>query len=163
MKLLLAIDGSPYSAPPVRAAATRPWPPSSVVRVLSVVESQYPPGFVPEAPLVPNLTATQKALRDEAEALVESVAETVRKAGLRTEVSVRDGTPGDEIVEEATSWGADLILMGSHGRTALKRVLMGSVAQYVVRHAPCSVEVVRTPAARNAAASIPEGREGKSS
>jgi nucleotide-binding universal stress UspA family protein len=47
------------------------------------------------------------------------------------------------IVEEASTWSADLIVMGSHGYTGLTRLLLGSVASYVVNHAPCSVEVAR--------------------
>jgi nucleotide-binding universal stress UspA family protein len=50
-----------------------------------------------------------------------------------------------EIVDEASSFGADLIALGSHGRTGIKRWIIGSVAEYVVRHAPCSIEVVRSP------------------
>ena len=46
-------------------------------------------------------------------------------------------------VDEATEWPADLIVLGSHGYTGLKRWLLGSVAQSVVAHASCSVEVVR--------------------
>jgi len=47
------------------------------------------------------------------------------------------------IVDEAENWKADLIVVGSHGYTGIKKWLLGSVAQSVVSHAPCSVEVVR--------------------
>ena len=47
------------------------------------------------------------------------------------------------IVDEAKDWPADLIVVGSHGYSGVKRWLLGSVAQSVVSHAPCSVEVVR--------------------
>ena len=56
---------------------------------------------------------------------------------------MRDGDPRTVIVDEAKEWSADLIVMGSHGYTGLKRLLLGSVAHSVVSHAPCSVEVVR--------------------
>jgi nucleotide-binding universal stress UspA family protein len=56
---------------------------------------------------------------------------------------VRYGDARSCIVDEAKEWGADLIVVGSHGYTGLKRLLLGSVAQSVVTHAPCSVEVVR--------------------
>ena len=58
---------------------------------------------------------------------------------------MREGDPRMEIVEEAKRSQADLIILGSHGRTGVARWLMGSVAEYVVRHAPCSVEVARMP------------------
>jgi nucleotide-binding universal stress UspA family protein len=112
--------------------------------VLSVVEDQYPPGFVPEEVVAATLVGTQQALQREADELVGSAAEMVAAGGLRVDTRVRRGNPRKEIVEEAKTWGADLVLVGSHGRTGLRRVLMGSVAQYVAAHAPCSVEVVRT-------------------
>ena len=59
------------------------------------------------------------------------------------ETAVREGDPRIEIVQEALDWNADLIIMGSHGHTGLRKFLLGSVAQHVISHAPCSVEVAR--------------------
>jgi nucleotide-binding universal stress UspA family protein len=56
---------------------------------------------------------------------------------------VRHGDPRSVTIDEATEWRADLIVVGSHGYTGIKRLLLGSVAHSVVSHAPCSVEVVR--------------------
>lgn len=56
------------------------------------------------------------------------------------------GKPAAEIVKTAKEWPADVIVIGSHGRHGLERALLGSVAERVMRHAPCSVLVVRTPA-----------------
>ena len=56
------------------------------------------------------------------------------------------GKPASEIVKTAKEWPADVIVIGSHGRHGLARALLGSVAEGVMRHAPCSVLVVRTPA-----------------
>jgi nucleotide-binding universal stress UspA family protein len=61
---------------------------------------------------------------------------------------LRDGDPATEIVEAARAGGCDLIVMGTHGRTGLRRVLMGGVAEAVVRRAPCPVLTVRRPDAR---------------
>jgi nucleotide-binding universal stress UspA family protein len=119
----------------------RAWPVGSVIRVLTVVE--VPPPLAPEFAVAANFAETQEELRKEGEATVRSFREIVERTGLRVETHVRQGRAGREIVEEAKEWGADLVLMGSHGRTGLKRVLMGGVAQHVVSHAPCSVEVVR--------------------
>jgi universal stress protein A len=55
------------------------------------------------------------------------------------------GKPASEIVKTAADWPADLIVIGSHGRQGVERVLLGSVAEAVGRHAPCSVLVVRAP------------------
>lgn len=56
-----------------------------------------------------------------------------------------EGDPATEIVRYATDRGVDLIVMGTHGRTGLERLLMGSVAEKVMREAPCSVLVVKLP------------------
>jgi len=61
-----------------------------------------------------------------------------------------DGVPAAEIVNLAKNNGCDLILMGTHGRTGLGRLLMGSVAEQVVRKAPCPVLTVKTPPAADA-------------
>jgi len=55
---------------------------------------------------------------------------------------VQAGTPSTEIVSAAIEWRADLIVMGSHGRSGLQRALQGSVAEQVLRHAPCPVLIV---------------------
>jgi nucleotide-binding universal stress UspA family protein len=112
-----------------------------MVRVLTVVE--IPLAIPPATLLTASFTEMVEALQKKAEATVRTIRDTVATSGLPVETSIREGDAGREIVEEATAWGADLVLVGSHGRTGLQRVLMGSVAQHVVSHAPCSVEVVR--------------------
>ena len=67
-------------------------------------------------------------------------------AGIRVERFVREGDPAGEILRAAQFTNADLIVMGTHGRTGLSRLLMGSVAEQVLRKAPCPVLTVRTPA-----------------
>jgi nucleotide-binding universal stress UspA family protein len=56
---------------------------------------------------------------------------------------VRTGAPAAEIVKAAAEWPADLVVVGSHGRSAISRALLGNVAEAVTRHAPCPVLVVR--------------------
>jgi universal stress protein A len=56
---------------------------------------------------------------------------------------IRTGKPGHEMIKVANEWPADLIVIASHGRTGVSRLLLGSVAEAVVRHAPCPVLVVR--------------------
>jgi universal stress protein A len=64
-------------------------------------------------------------------------------AGTKAVQFTPQGEPGEEIVTAAQDWGADLIVIGSHGRHGLTRALVGSVAESVMRHAPCPVLVVR--------------------
>lgn len=66
--------------------------------------------------------------------------------GIEVVADFRSGRPWREIVNGARELRADLLVLGSHGRGALERVLMGSVTEKVIRHAPCTVVVVRAPA-----------------
>jgi nucleotide-binding universal stress UspA family protein len=88
------------------------------------------------------------SLVKEAQELVDVTAVKLEILGLSIETRVRQGDPRREILAEAQDWAADLIIVGSHGRTGTQRWLVGSVAEHVVRHAPCSVEVVRRTAPR---------------
>lgn len=67
--------------------------------------------------------------------------------GRPVEYSVPVGAPAAQVIDAATAYGADLIVLGSHGRTGLRRLVLGSVARSVLLHAPCSVLIVRRPAA----------------
>jgi nucleotide-binding universal stress UspA family protein len=64
-------------------------------------------------------------------------------ATLRPEVRLREGKPADELVAAAHEWHADLVVIGTHGRSGLDRLLLGSTAEAVVRNAPCPVLTVR--------------------
>jgi nucleotide-binding universal stress UspA family protein len=80
---------------------------------------------------------------------VDAEAERELIAFLRAEVPaasavprVRDGDPASEIVAEARDWGADLVVLGTHGRRGARRLFLGSVAETVLRHAPCATLVI---------------------
>jgi nucleotide-binding universal stress UspA family protein len=75
---------------------------------------------------------------------LEALRQTI-KEGIPSTVVVTMGTAWNQIVEMAKSWNADLIVIGTHGRTGLKHALMGSTAERVVRHATCPVLVVHSP------------------
>jgi nucleotide-binding universal stress UspA family protein len=69
-------------------------------------------------------------------------------AGFKVTSSIEEGDARNVILDHAESWHADLIMVGSHGRTGLVQLLMGSVSDAVARHAGCSVEIVRVRSAR---------------
>ena len=77
--------------------------------------------------------------------LVTSAAERLRSAGFDASTSVREGDPKGVILDCATDWGADLIIVGSHGRKGVARFVLGSVSEAVARYAHCSVEIVCPP------------------
>lgn len=74
---------------------------------------------------------------------MDAYLQRVQAAKLQGEVTVVHGVPFQEIVEHAKAGKVDLIIMGTHGRTGLQHALLGSVAEKVVRLAPCSVLVTR--------------------
>ena len=76
---------------------------------------------------------------------MQAYVQRVTAAGLVGDMVVVHGVPFQEIVETAKSQQVDLIVMGTHGRTGLHHVLLGSVAEKVVHLAPCPVLVVRQP------------------
>jgi len=156
-KLLLATDGSDCSLLAARSIASRPWPAGTEVRILSVVEPStslfhvpFPPG-AEETLRAQAMERTQTAIRE--------AEEIITRAGLQTSeaISVLLGEPESIIVADAEQWGADLIVVGSHGRQGFDRLLLGSVSEGVALHAGCSVEVVRaTPVRRQAGFTLQE-------
>jgi hypothetical protein len=85
------------------------------------------------------------------QALVAKTAELLRSNGFKVISSAEWGDPKSKIIDMAAEWSADLIVLGSHGRSGLNRFLMGSVSEAVARHAHCSVEIVRSASANQSA------------
>lgn len=147
MKILLAIDGSPCSDEAVLEVARRPWPEDSQVRIISVVEPPAPLVAEPYMGVNGYFEEVERLKQKQAEGIVEQAAAALR-AGAGTSLmgvtaEVITGSAKRTIVEEAEGWGADLIVVGSHGYHTWERMLLGSVSQSVAAHALCSVEVVR--------------------
>jgi nucleotide-binding universal stress UspA family protein len=142
MRILLAIDGSPHAQAAVDEVARRPWPKGSKIRVMSAIQPYTPPAteVVLAGAMLEDMRQQQVSTAEE---ITGRAADALKKARLSTETTVREGDPRSAIVDESDEWGADLIVVGSHGRTGLTRWLLGSVAQAIVGHASCSVEVVR--------------------
>jgi nucleotide-binding universal stress UspA family protein len=147
MKILLAVDGSTYSDDAVKEVASRPWPDRSEVRVISVVEPPPPP--TPEtwgAAMESYLSEMEQWATKQARITVENAAKILR-AGVEKTLSITTavltGSPRLAILDESEAWGADLIVVGSHGYGFWQRVVLGSVSQAVASHAKCSVEIVR--------------------
>ena len=137
MKVLVGVDFSKASDAAVREVAERPWPPGTLVRLVAVVE---PLDFAASGVFVERYV---KSKTDEAQERILGLAEALRKRGLTVSTILAPGSPRAELAEQAKEWKADLVVVGSRGRGALKRAVLGSVAQAAVRRAPCSVEIVR--------------------
>ena len=146
-RIVLGWDGSTSAA---RAAdVLRTWPilAGSNVRVVTVVDVEIPwwTGF-PEAgspELMPTYVEAREATRRQHDELARDMAAQLRSEGFTAEGHRRDGDAATEILAAANASKADLIVIGTHGRTGLRRLVLGSVARNVLHHATCSVLIVR--------------------
>ena len=84
-------------------------------------------------------------VKNEAEQQLDKYAVKLKDTGVEVESFVREGYPATVIVEEADSLEADLIVIGTHGHSGLKHLLLGSIAERVVQKAPCPVLTVKSP------------------
>jgi nucleotide-binding universal stress UspA family protein len=135
VKILIGVDDSVFSEAAVEAVARRKYDPGTQVRLVSAVEPVYL-GF--EKAQETNLYARAREAVDRA---VRVLRDGETSFEITTEII--EGSAKQVIVEEAERWGADLVVVGSHGRRGMQRFLLGSVSQAVAMHAPCSVEIVR--------------------
>ena len=145
MKILVGTDGSNCSEKAVRAVANRPWPAETLVRVISVREPIVPAAAMPtgfDPVLMDEVVDRERRRADDA---LTSARQIVSSAGLKLCDSSETlfGDPRSILLDEAKSWGTDLLVVGSHGLHGLDRVLLGSVSEAVAMHAHCSVEVIR--------------------
>jgi len=142
MKIILATDGSDYSLVAARSLASHPWPNGSEIRVICVMD--------PDIPAIDPWYSAGEVLErireDNARHAEKTAGETttlLSGTGLSVSKLVVSGIPKWRILDEARDWEANLIVVGSHGRRGITRLLMGSVSEAVAMHAHCSVEVAR--------------------
>jgi nucleotide-binding universal stress UspA family protein len=147
MKILLATDGSKFSEAAARGITSQISAPGAEVLALQVVEPlifsnppQMAPGYAPEMGI--RLQENMKQAKDN----VAAAADILRKAGFKAETRVVENETRSGILDVAEDWKADLIVLGSHGKKGLRKFLLGSVTEFVARHAACSVLIVRIPA-----------------
>jgi len=142
LKILLAIDDSKFSEAATQALIAQVRPKEPEVRILHVIELY--PLFPVGGQAGPEVALASEEHRHQASALVAKTAKTLQSAGFeRVTTAVEVGNPKFIVLDAATDWKADLIILGSHGQKGLNRFPMGSVSEAVARHAPCSVQIVR--------------------
>ncbi|HXX58102.1 MAG TPA: universal stress protein [Thermodesulfovibrionales bacterium] len=134
-RVLLATDGSKYSNAATERAIGFTGAYGGTMKVVAVVD--VPAEFYGEAP-----DAVEDLVR-KAKGNAESVRKQAEKAGIPTEVFVKEGETHRAIIDLAMEQKVNTIIMGSHGRTGLRRLLMGSVAEKVIGYAPCPVLIVK--------------------
>lgn len=133
MKILIALDATPQCGEIVDEIASRPWPGRSSFLLLHVLD----PFPFAKAPI-----SLERAKLD-AETLLKNTGKKLCAGGWATTEDVVLGRARQKIAQIAGSWKADLVVVGSNDPGALTRLLLGSTARAVLRHAPCSVEIVR--------------------
>lgn len=146
MKILLALDTSAIAHETFATVQRMFTPADTTVVVLSVVGSNEL-DVVPSPVLLASVAQNLAVLEvDHVRTHQETVAKTVqalRAAGFTAHDEVRYGDPRHAIIDAAQLHRADLIVVGAHERTALQRLMGGSVASHVATHSPCDVLIVR--------------------
>jgi nucleotide-binding universal stress UspA family protein len=146
-RILVPMDFSAHSDVALRYATTLASRFGATVELLHVVEDPFVSGAWGFEAYLPNLAEVQEQLVAEAENRLAECRATVSGQGVPAVATVRTGRIASTIVEYAKGLEADLIVMGTHGRTGFTHLVMGSVAERVVRMAPCPVLTVRDAAA----------------
>lgn len=142
-RILVGVDGSMPSVLALDEAIKLAKEQGSKLRIVHVVDE----GLV-ISPNVPsaNLGETEPARLEEGRSILDSAADRARKTGIEAEtVLLEEMThqPGRLLVDQAVEWSADLIVCGTHGRRGVRRLLLGSDSEWVVRHTPVPVLLVR--------------------
>jgi nucleotide-binding universal stress UspA family protein len=141
-KILLATDGSEEANLATTTAADLAHKTGSELHIVNV---RLPPVYIePTSEVAHWISSIEERERKEAQQLLDAQAEQIKALGATVaQTHVRLGRPDEEIVILAEEIGAELIAIGSRGLGGMRRVLMGSVSDSVVRHASCPVLVVR--------------------
>ncbi|WP_435347575.1 universal stress protein [Haloarchaeobius sp. HRN-SO-5] len=135
--LLVPVDGSPESEAAVERAVRIAEQDDAALTFLHVVDTAVLGLDARVEAIIDNLEA-------EAQRLLEEAVEEAHAVGIEpVDRRIESGSPAETILDVADETGADLVVVGSHGRTGLDRFLLGSVSERVVRRAPVSVLVVR--------------------
>lgn len=147
MKILLAIDGSKHSEAAVKAIAKFNFSDLDELKIITVVDLAVPMAIDLYAGYLPSSNEIETTAKENAALILESTKNEILKIvnnsnfSITTEVHI--GSPDSRIVTVAEEFNTDLIIVGSHGYNTWERLLLGSVSDSVVHHAPCSVLVVR--------------------
>ena len=141
MKILLGVDDSPFSRAATRYVKEAAWTKGTEFFVISACPSVWiGAGEEMASDAIGELNRQQELYHQET---AEAAARELEAAGLKATGRCLPGDPRHALVEHARAMGCDLVVVGSHGRSGMVKLLLGSVASHVVTHAPCSVLVVR--------------------
>jgi nucleotide-binding universal stress UspA family protein len=139
-KILVAIDGSEVSKKALGVAIDEANAWSAELHAIYVIET----GMLSSIPVDNTLEVIYSLLENEGTDTLEESQNTASKAGVELHTHIAHGHAGNEILKQAEGMNADLIILGSHGKSEVDRLLIGSVTTYVVRHSSITTLVVRS-------------------
>lgn len=143
MRIVLGFDDSPHALAALQWITRQQKPGETHVTIVSAVRTPVTAYAEVYAPAVPYPTELIEEVTRHHEELCMRAEDQLRRGGFKTSVKVLPGDPREALVETAKLEKADLVVVGSHGRTGLPKLVLGSVASHVVSHAPCDVLVVK--------------------
>jgi nucleotide-binding universal stress UspA family protein len=148
MKILIATDGSGFSRTAVeKCSELLNLSENPQIKIVSVYEQMAPMATEPFAISAQYYQEMMDLARKQCETYAADSAEQLKTrlngANISVDTEVFLGAPARIIVDEAKDWGADLIVVGSHGRGFWGRLTIGSVSDAIIHHAPCSVLIAR--------------------
>lgn len=151
VNVIIALDDSDHSRHLIDHALLFPWPEKTRFRCIHVVPQLADNLFlVPQTEVATALTKHYDEMIESRKHWVEAAANRINNS-FDQDIATAEVLVGDareQIIETATRWPADIVMLGSHGRRGIERMILGSVSEAVATHAPCSVEVTRVPAFR---------------
>ncbi len=144
--IIIAVDNSSYSQAALDWLKKFTWSSDTAFKLITVVpplsDAISDVGDVARtSELSRQHEATINSAKQELQAVANELAKTITGGNISIEVG--EGDPREAVLQMATVWGADLIVMGSHGRTGLTKLLIGSVSQAVALQSQCSVAIIR--------------------
>ena len=148
MKVILATDGTKQSEAAIEITKTLNLSQGDEIRVISVVDMALPLSVDIYAGYQPSTDEIENTVKENAEKILATTGNKLKEIFAERNVSIvtelLNGSPESRIVEKDEETHADLIIVGSHGYNRWERLLLGSVSDSVIHHAPCSVLVVRS-------------------
>lgn len=148
MKILFATDGGKQSDAAIVAIQRLNLNKGDSIKLISVVDMALPMSIDLYGGYLPDTAELEKNARDKASTVLgetsQKLAAFVKERNISVSTDILFGSPDSRIVETAEEWHSDLIVVGSHGYSRWERLLLGSVSDSVVQHAPCSVLVIRS-------------------
>jgi nucleotide-binding universal stress UspA family protein len=150
-KILVAVDNSPIAEQVVDAALTLAKGMDAQLMLLNILSQNAedsPVSFAPYASsysidLIEKFQEDWKQYQQESLHKLEAWAKKAKEAGITTEFSQRNGSPGPTICSVAQEWEAQLIIIGRRGHSLANEVLLGSVSSYVIHRCHCAIHIVQ--------------------